>query len=144
MPHPTKGIHDLIIDTDGVIWIPEWMGPGNHFDVFDTKTVQWVATYPMDPDHVFKTVVRSQAIHIDSKHNVYMNWNLGSAMSRSRLADQESHRDANAESAQLSVWSREGQQGQYLDQRVSRRQAGQNGRGYSRNHRVQTPTHTLR
>jgi streptogramin lyase len=82
MPHPTKGIHDFIIDNDGMIWVPEWLGPGNLVDVFDTKTLKWVASYPMDPDQVFKTVVRSQAIVIDSKHNVYMNWNLGSAMSR--------------------------------------------------------------
>lgn len=82
MPHPTKGIHDFTIDTDGVIWIPEWMGPDNYFDAFDTKTEQWIATYPMDPDHVLKGVVHSQAIQIDSKHNIYMNWNLGSAMTR--------------------------------------------------------------
>jgi streptogramin lyase len=82
MPHPTKGIHDLIVDTDGIIWIPEWMGPDNHFDAFDTKREEWVATYPMDPDHVLKGPVHSQAIVIDSKHNIYMNWNFGSAMSR--------------------------------------------------------------
>jgi virginiamycin B lyase len=82
MPHPTKGIHDFIIDNDGVIWIPEWMGPDNYFDEFDTKTLKWVTSYPMDPDHVLKGVVHSQAIVVDSKHNIYMNWNLGSAMSR--------------------------------------------------------------
>jgi streptogramin lyase len=82
MPHPTKGIHDFTIDKDGVIWIPEWMGPDNYFDAFDTKTEQWVATYPMDPDHVLKGAVHSQAIQIDSQHNIYMNWNLGSAMTR--------------------------------------------------------------
>lgn len=82
MLHPTKGIHDLTIDTDGVIWIPEWMGPNNYFDAFDTKQLKWVATYPMDPDHVLKGVVHSQAIQIDSQHNIYMNWNLGSAMTR--------------------------------------------------------------
>ena len=82
MLHPTKGIHDFTIDTDGVIWIPEWMGPDNYFDAFDTKQLKWVATYPMDPDHVLKGVVHSQAIQIDSQHNIYMNWNVGSAMSR--------------------------------------------------------------
>jgi streptogramin lyase len=83
MPHPTKGIHDFIIDTDGVIWVPEWYAPpAQDVVAFDTKTLKWIAAYPMDPDHLIKGVSHTQAIVIDSKHNMYMNWNWGSAMSR--------------------------------------------------------------
>ena len=121
MPHPTKGIHDFTIDRDGVIWIPEWMGPDNYFDAFDTKKEQWVATYPMDPDHVLKGAVHSQAIQIDSQHNIYMNWNLGSAMTRFDWQTKKSQGHADAESAKLSLRCCEGQQGQHLDQRISRR-----------------------
>jgi streptogramin lyase len=80
VPHPTNGVHDFTIDTDGLIWIPERIGKS--IDVFDTKTLKWVSAYPMDPDHVLKGLVHAQGIVIDSKHNVYVNWNLGSAISR--------------------------------------------------------------
>jgi ligand-binding sensor domain-containing protein len=49
-PAPTKGIHDLMIDNDGLIWMAE--GNGANMDVFDTKTQKWVASYAMDPDHI--------------------------------------------------------------------------------------------
>ena len=79
-PAPTKGIHDLMIDNDGMIWVPEASGP--NVDVFDTNTLNWVAAYPKDPDHVISELKESQSIVIDSKHNVYMNFIVGNGMSR--------------------------------------------------------------
>ena len=79
-PHPTVGIHDLMIDKDGVIWLPENSGPD--LDAFDTKTQKWVAAYTMNPDHVISGVIHGQSIVIDSKHNIYLNFIEGSGMAR--------------------------------------------------------------
>ena len=79
-PNPTKGIHDLMIDKDGQIWMAE--GNGANMDVFDTKTQKWVAQYPMDPDHVISGRKSGQSVVIDSKHNVYMNFIVGNGMTR--------------------------------------------------------------
>ncbi len=77
-PNPTKGIHDLMIDKDGQIWMAE--GNGANMDVFDTKMQKWVAQYPMDPDHVISGRKSGQSVVIDSKHNVYMNFIVGNGM----------------------------------------------------------------
>ena len=79
-PNPTKGIHDLMIDKDGEIWMAE--GNGSNMDVFDTKTQKWSASYPMDPDHVISGRKSGQSVVIDSKHNVYMNFIVGNGMTR--------------------------------------------------------------
>lgn len=80
VPQPTKGIHDLMIDNDGVIYLPENTGP--NLDSFDTKTEKWIASYPMDPDHTISGVEHGQSIVIDSKHNIYLNFIEGNGMSR--------------------------------------------------------------
>jgi streptogramin lyase len=80
VPAPTKGIHDLMIDDHGKIWVPEESGP--NVDVFDTQTLKWVAAYPMDPDHVIPGMKNAQSLVIDSKDNVYMNFIVGNGMSR--------------------------------------------------------------
>ncbi len=80
VPAPTKGIHDFMIDDQGMIWVPEESGP--NVDVFNTKTLKWVAAYPMDPDHVIPGMKNAQSLVIDSKHNVYMNFIVGNGMSR--------------------------------------------------------------
>ncbi len=79
-PNPTKGIHDLMIDKDGQIWMAE--GNGANMDVFDTKSQKWVAQYPMDPDHLISGRKSGQSVVIDSKHNVYMNFIVGNGMTR--------------------------------------------------------------
>jgi streptogramin lyase len=82
LPNPTKGIHDLFMDSDGMILIPEWMGPSN-VNIFDTKALQWVGSYPMDPEHLVGTgETHTLAIVADSNHNIYADFNLGSAISK--------------------------------------------------------------
>jgi virginiamycin B lyase len=79
-PNPTKGIHDLMIDKDGQIWMAE--GNGANMNIFDTKAQKWVAQYPMDPDKVIPGRKSGQSVVIDSKHNVYMNFIVGNGMTR--------------------------------------------------------------
>ena len=74
-PRPTKGIHDLMIDKEGKIWLPEESGPD--VDVFDTKSQKWVAAYPKDPDNKIEGMKNAQSLVIDSKHNVHMNFIVG-------------------------------------------------------------------
>jgi len=89
-PAPTSGIHDLAIDAEGMVWVPEV--DGRKVNVFDPKTQNWAASYPLDPDNVVKArVTHNQSVSVDSKQNVYFNWIVGDAIS---VWDRETRKSA--------------------------------------------------
>lgn len=79
-PRPTAGIHDLMIDKDGILYLPEL--DGKYIEVFDTKTLKWLDLLPLDPNNVIPSMKEGQAIVIDSKHNIYTNFIIGNGMQR--------------------------------------------------------------
>jgi streptogramin lyase len=83
-PRPKVGIHDLMIDNDGVLYLPE--EDGLNMDVFDTKTTKWLESMPLDPDKVIPGMKNGQSLVFDSKHNMYANFIVGNGMSRTDWA----------------------------------------------------------
>jgi len=83
-PRPKVGIHDLMIDNDGVLYLPE--EDGLNMDVFDTKTMKWLDSMPLDPDKVIPGMKNGQSLVFDSKHNMYANFIVGNGMSRTDWA----------------------------------------------------------
>jgi len=86
-PDPTAGVHDLTIDKNGIVWVPENEGvPAGQLklDGFNPKTEKWEARYPFDPENVIpaSTVKHAQSLTIDSKGNIYTVLILGSGLSR--------------------------------------------------------------
>jgi streptogramin lyase len=79
-PRPKVGIHDLMIDNQGVLYVPE--EDGLNMEVFDTKTMKWLEPYALDPDKVIPGMKNGQSLVIDSKHNIYANFIVGNGMSR--------------------------------------------------------------
>lgn len=87
-PNPVGGIHDIVIDKEGIIWIPEHFGNERfgkkYVNALDPKTGKW-QRYALDPDDVIKTPDGSkwpQSIALDSQGNVYVGWINGGAISR--------------------------------------------------------------
>ena len=81
LPDPKGGIHDLVIDREGLIWITN-NGPTPAtkeplVNVFNPETEVWKQLDP-DPNNTFRTSVKHGAIgtEIDSKGNVYMAWSI--------------------------------------------------------------------
>jgi streptogramin lyase len=83
-PRPKVGIHDLMIDNGGVLYLPE--EDGLNMDVFDTKTMKWLDPLPLDPEKVIPGMKNGQSLVFDSKHNMYANFIVGNAMSRTDWA----------------------------------------------------------
>ena len=79
-PRPKVGIHDLMIDNVGILYLPE--EDGLNMDVFDTKMMKWLEPYALDPDKVIPGMKNGQSLVIDSKHNIYANFIVGNGMSR--------------------------------------------------------------
>ncbi len=79
-PRPKVGIHDLMIDNDEVLYLPE--EDGRNMDVFDTKTLKWLDPMPLDPDKIIPGMKNGQSLVFDSKHNMYANFIVGNGMSR--------------------------------------------------------------
>jgi len=79
-PRPKVGIHDLMIDNEAVLYLPE--EDGLNMDVFDTKTLKWLDPLPLDPDKVIPGMKNGQSLVFDSKHNMYANFIVGNGMSR--------------------------------------------------------------
>ena len=83
-PRPKVGIHDLMIDSAGILYLPE--EDGLNMDVFDTNTMKWLDPLPLDPDKVIPGMKNGQSLVFDSKHNMYANFIVGNGMSRTDWA----------------------------------------------------------
>ena len=83
-PRPKVGIHDLMIDNDSVLYLPE--EDGLNMDIFDTKSMKWLDPMPLDPDKVIPGMKNGQSLVFDSKHNMYANFIVGNGMSRTDWA----------------------------------------------------------
>ena len=83
-PRPKVGIHDLMIDNNEVLYLPE--EDGLNMDVFDAKTMKWLDPLPLDPDKVIPGMKNGQSLVFDSKHNMYANFIVGNGMSRTDWA----------------------------------------------------------
>lgn len=83
-PRPKVGIHDVMIDNDGVLYLPE--EDGLNMDAFDTKSMKWLDPLPLDPDKVIPGMKNGQSLVFDSKHNMYANFIVGNGMSRTDWA----------------------------------------------------------
>jgi len=80
LPDPKAGVHEILIDRDGMVWVPELGGtPGTRVYRllgFNPKTSKWEKIINADPDDVIRNPnkVGMHASVIDSKGNIYMNW----------------------------------------------------------------------
>ena len=87
LPDPTNGIHEVNIDPDGMIWVPEHRGVQptavKRLLGFNPKTEQWEHLIPMDPDNVVRSPNKwLQSLAFDSKGNIYVAWIMGGALSK--------------------------------------------------------------
>ena len=80
LPDPRAGVHEIVIDRQGTIWVPELGGtPGTRVYRllgFNPKTEKWEHLINADPDDVIRNPnkVGMHASVVDSKGNIYMNW----------------------------------------------------------------------
>jgi streptogramin lyase/mono/diheme cytochrome c family protein len=80
LPDPRAGVHEILIDREGMVWVPELGGtPGTRVYRllgFNPKTEKWEKIINADPDDVIRNPnkVGMHASVIDSKGNIYMNW----------------------------------------------------------------------
>jgi streptogramin lyase/mono/diheme cytochrome c family protein len=87
LPDPKNGIHEVLVDQDGMIWLPEHSGvqPSTPKRLlgFNPKTEQWERMIPMDPDNVVRNSIKwLQSLALDSKGNIYIGWIMGGAISK--------------------------------------------------------------
>ena len=82
--HPKYGIHEILIDRTGMIWVPGSAPTGPRLLQFDSKTEQWVKQIDPDPDNVIQTSPKGGLLGmtLDSKGNIYMNWMGSGAIGR--------------------------------------------------------------
>ena len=87
LPDPKNGIHEVNVDPEGIIWVPEHRGVQSR-EVkrllgFDPQTERWEHRIPMDPDNVVPNAHKwMQSLAIDSRGNVYVGWIMGGALSK--------------------------------------------------------------
>jgi streptogramin lyase len=80
LPDPKAGVHEIVIDRQGMIWVPELGGTPStrvyRLLGFNPKTEKWEKLINADPDDVIRNPnkVGMHASVIDSKGNIYMNW----------------------------------------------------------------------
>ena len=80
LPDPKAGVHEIVIDRQGMIWVPELGGTPSTRTYrllgFNPKTEKWEHQINADPDDVIRNPnkVGMHASVIDSKGNIYMNW----------------------------------------------------------------------
>jgi virginiamycin B lyase len=87
LPDPKNGIHEVLVDRDGTIWLPEHSGvqprKAKRLLGFNPKTEQWDRQIPMDPDNVVRNPIKwLQSLTADSKGNIYVGWIMGGALSK--------------------------------------------------------------
>ncbi len=87
LPDPKNGIHEVLIDSSGMIWLPEHSGvqPSNVKRLlgFNPETETFDQLIPMDPDNVVRNPIKwMQSLAFDSKNNIYIGWIMGGALSK--------------------------------------------------------------
>ena len=87
LPDPKNGIHEVSVDRNGMIWLPEHGGatPSNVKRLlgFNPKTEEWEHQIPMDPENVVRNPIKwMQSLAFDSKDNIYVGWIMGGALSK--------------------------------------------------------------
>jgi virginiamycin B lyase len=87
LPDPKNGTHEVLVDRDGMIWLPEHSGvqPSKTKRLlgFNPKTEQFERQIPMDPDNVVRNPIKwLQSLAMDSKGNIYVGWIMGGALSK--------------------------------------------------------------
>ena len=86
-PDPRNGNHEILIDPEGMIWLPEHRGRTGDKEKrilgFNSKSEQWEHEILMDPDDVVRTPTKfMQSLAMDSKGNIYVGWIMGGALSK--------------------------------------------------------------
>ena len=86
-PDPRNGNHEILIDRDGMIWLPEHRGRTGDKEKrllgFNPKTERFEQQIPMDPDNVVRNPTKFlQSLAMDSKGNIYVGWIMGGALSK--------------------------------------------------------------
>jgi len=87
LPDPKNGIHEVMIDPAGMIWLPEHSGvqPSEvkRLLAFNPESQKFEQTIPMDPDNVIRNPIKwLQSLALDSKNNIYVGWIMGGALSK--------------------------------------------------------------
>jgi len=87
LPDPKNGIHEVLTDPTGMIWLPEHQGvqPSNVKRLlgFNPQTGKWERQIPMDPNNVVRNPIKwMQSLAMDSKGNIYVGWIMGGALSK--------------------------------------------------------------
>ena len=87
LPDPKNGIHEVMIDPGGLIWLPEHSGvqPSSPKRLlgFNPETGKFDQIIPMDPDNVIRNPIKwLQSLALDSKSNIYVGWIMGGAISK--------------------------------------------------------------
>ena len=81
MPDPTGGIHDLLVDREGHIWLvnnnPSPYTKEPMYNQFTIETEKWKQFDP-DPDNTMRTTNKHGAVgtEMDSKGNIYSVWSM--------------------------------------------------------------------
>ncbi len=98
LPDKRAGVHELIIDRTGIVWVPEFSrtpdgkvdggGSGSDLDSrllgFNPKTEKWEHVVDLDPDDVIRQVQKGPLMGstVDSKGVITSNWMLTGAIGR--------------------------------------------------------------
>jgi streptogramin lyase/cytochrome c5 len=87
LPDPTNGNHEILVDAEGMIWVPNHQGQQpsgtKYLHLFNPETETWEAALPGDPNNVVRNEVKfMQSQAFDSKGNVYVIWIMGGALSK--------------------------------------------------------------
>jgi virginiamycin B lyase len=86
-PDPKNGNHEVLIDREGIVWLPEHSGqtPSKEKRLlgFNPKTEKFEHMIPMDPENVVRNPIKwLQSLAMDSKGNIYVGWIMGGALSK--------------------------------------------------------------
>ena len=87
LPDPKNGIHEVLVDPAGMIWLPEHSGvqPSNVKRLlgFNPQTEKFEQMIPLDPNNVVRNPIKwAQSLALDSKGNIYVGWIMGGALSK--------------------------------------------------------------
>jgi streptogramin lyase len=87
LPDPKNGIHEVLVDPTGMIWLPEHSGvqpqSPKRLLAFNPESQKFEQAIPMDPDNVIKNPIKwLQSLAMDSKSNIYVGWIMGGALSK--------------------------------------------------------------
>ncbi|MBM4197935.1 MAG: hypothetical protein FJ197_12760 [Gammaproteobacteria bacterium] len=88
LPDPKAGVHEILIDRGGIIWVPEIGGTPRTREYrllgFNPTSEKWSLQIVADPDNVIRNPnkVGMHATTVDSKGNLYTNWFLNGAIGK--------------------------------------------------------------